>query len=579
MRSASSQLPPQPLPPSIPFHWALLIAVPLAAMLPALGGEFLTWDDWDNIAKNPAMLAPAGDSIGTWWTQIDHPYLDLYIPLTYTVWRIIAEGARLDSPAAYGIKLSPAAFHLDNLLLHAAATVLAYLILRRLIKQRWAAVFGALLFATHPIQVEAVAWITGMKDVLSGALSLAAIYLIICFVDAKPDHPLRRVWYALATLTAALAMLAKPSAAMVPIVAAVLIAFNRIQATGKLRWRDFIGLAPWLAMAVLVMAETLHAQPAKLVEPTPLWSRPLIAGDALAFYLQKLAFPIELIPDYGRTPTAVLKQTSVYVYWIIPIVVATFAIILRRRLPHLLVGVAIIGVTLAPVLGLVPFSFQLYSTVADRFMYLGMLGVAIVAAGLLDRYWSHIAAIAGAFVIAALVIMSFEQARLWHDTTRLCNRTLEVNLQSFVSHGQLAYLAALDGNDHEAANRYAAALQIRPQDVFTNYNWGNMLLRQGKAGQAIERYQAALASSALNPAQAARIHSNCGVAYMKLQQPAQAQREFELGADGPDPSADALANLGLMMFKQGNFPKAQEYFERALAIDPNQATARKMLQR
>src|SRR5436190_419583 len=79
-------------------------------------------------------------------------------------------------------------FHLMNLIAHCAAAVMVFMIVRRIVKNDLAAAVGAALFAVHPIQVEAVAWISGLKDVLAAALGLGAVYLHITAGTSKPRH-------------------------------------------------------------------------------------------------------------------------------------------------------------------------------------------------------------------------------------------------------------------------------------------------------------------------------------------------------------------------------------------------------
>src|SRR5439155_14552039 len=145
-----------------------------------------------------------------------------------------------------------------SLLLHVISVLLVYAILRRLLRgHSWPAAAGALFYALHPLQVEAVAWASGMKDVLSGCLSFAAILLYLRAVtppparavaDADPDIVPRidPVAYVLALACFALAMLAKSSAMVTPLLLAIIdYAFLRRPPERIAR-----SLAPWLALAI-----------------------------------------------------------------------------------------------------------------------------------------------------------------------------------------------------------------------------------------------------------------------------------------------------------------------------------------
>src|SRR5439155_4541603 len=136
-----------------------------------------------------------------------------------------------------------------------------WLILRRLNLGRVAAWVGAALFAVHPIQSEAVAWAASMNTVLSGALSLAALW---CYVE----HATRKSndWFIVATSLFVLAVFAKPSAVVVPLLAATIdqtLLRRPVQTWCR-------GIALWVAIAIGFAVIARLAQPATSVAaPNP----------------------------------------------------------------------------------------------------------------------------------------------------------------------------------------------------------------------------------------------------------------------------------------------------------------------
>ena len=176
----------------------LLIACATCAVFAVtLSCDFVSWDDKDNLFKNPSFNPPTLAAVARYWVDA---YLDLYIPLTYSVWGMLATIAWSPAPDSHGIQLNPQVFHAANLCVHLVAVGSAYALLRRLTGRRWPAAVGALLFAIHPLQVEAVAWATGMKDVLCGALSLISLHQYVCFAEARRDGSERkRGWVHYAT--------------------------------------------------------------------------------------------------------------------------------------------------------------------------------------------------------------------------------------------------------------------------------------------------------------------------------------------------------------------------------------------
>jgi hypothetical protein len=112
-----------------------------------------------------------------------------------------------------------------------------------------------------------------------------------------------------------LALLAKPTAVVIPVVAWILALWGWPQS-----WRARMpAVLVWLGLAVLWSLFIRHVQPATIVSmAAPWWTRPLIAGDAVLFYLYKLGLPIWLGPDYGRSPDAVLAQGWLVLIGLVP---------------------------------------------------------------------------------------------------------------------------------------------------------------------------------------------------------------------------------------------------------------------
>jgi hypothetical protein len=147
----------------------LLAAATLLAYQPAWQAGFI-WDDDEYVTDNPLLTAP--DGLKRIWFSLDSP--SQYFPLTYTVFRI--------ERSLWG--LNPAGFHWVNILLHAANALLVWRLLRRLnVPGAWLA---AAIFALHPVQVESVAWITELKNVLSLFFFLLAMLAWVEFVEDRP---------------------------------------------------------------------------------------------------------------------------------------------------------------------------------------------------------------------------------------------------------------------------------------------------------------------------------------------------------------------------------------------------------
>jgi hypothetical protein len=303
---------------------AICAAVVLACVLLVFGRtiafDFVGgWDDGPLIYQNPMINPPTAGSLSRIWRE---PHARMYVPAVYTTWWALAHVARVDNartPRDDG-SLNPYVFHATNVMVHAAAALMVFAILRILLRHDWPAAAGAVLFAIHPLQVEPVAWATGMKDLLGGMLSLAAMWQYLRYTtDAEQLHQRRRIHYALATALFVLALLAKPSAVVVPF---MLIVIEWLM-LGRPIARAAGALMPWIALSLAWMAVTAHVQPTPEIPTPPLDDRLLVAANSLGFYVRKLLWPATLGIDYGLKPEAMLWR-ALLIFAIVPACAVAF---------------------------------------------------------------------------------------------------------------------------------------------------------------------------------------------------------------------------------------------------------------
>ncbi len=449
----------------------LLVLVVLAVFGETLSFEFLTWDDDLHVTANPRLRPLRWSSVLDFWRV---PHEKLYIPLSYG---LFATEVAL-SQALHGVDatLDASLFHAVSVLLHAINSVLAFVWLRRLVREPTAALLGALLFALHPLQIESVAWISEQRGLLSTLL------VLLCLLVYRPESG-SRSWlaYSVATVCFVLAMLAKPSAVVAPV---LFLLIGHVWAGYPLK-RIVRPLLPWftVALSLALFNKSLQGEH-EMLTVTPLWQRPLVALDALSWYLRKLLWPTSLSFDAGRTPALIFDSGEVYWTWLLAIAAGAFLV---WKLPRKIVcstgGWFLI--TLLPVLGLVSFVYQDISTVADRYTYLPLLGVAwglsawLAASASRARYLS----VCGVIVLFAALGVA-QSLSAWHDSEALYQHALDVNPRSFTSYHSLANLRHREGRLNEAEQLYDQALAIHRDHVPTLVNRGVMLAKSGQVDEA-----------------------------------------------------------------------------------------------
>jgi len=562
----------------------LLVAAVVFAYQPAWQAGFI-WDDDAHVTR-PELRSLNG--LAHIWMQLGAT--QQYYPLVHSVFWV---EHRLwgDSTAGY---------HLINILLHAFSALLLVRILRQLkIPGAWLA---AAIFALHPVQVESVAWISELKNTLSGAFYLGSALAYLEFDRNRSGGN-----YALALGLFVLGLLSKTVIATLPAALLVVFWWQR----GKLSWkRDALPLIPffvagigaglftaWVERKYIIGAESSEFN-FSVIE------RFLMAGRVIWFYLGKLFWPANLVFVYPRWNVSQTVGWQ-YLYPGAALLLLGALCWQRRRWRGPLAGLLFFGGTLFPALGffnVYPFRFSL---VADHFQYLAGIGpIVLVAAGINTRLSSFRArrlfwepALCGT-LLAMLCMLTWRQSRVYQGNETLWQMTLARNPNSSLAHNNLGNLFLRNGRMDEAVKQFQKALEIEPRyalahnnlgaafyqlgrmdEAVTHYqqaleieprfaqahnNLGIVLFEKGQVDEAIAHFQKALAVQPNN----ARIYNNFGKALLKKGETDGALRCFQKAVEITPDFAEAQENLGMMLFQKGQVDEAIVHYQKAAALQP-----------
>jgi hypothetical protein len=532
---------------------------------------FTPIDDASTISLNERMNPPRWGVEGLLWYW-RHAHLALYIPLTYMVWGALATATWVPTPDEYGLHLDPRIFHAASLMLHTASAMTVYALLRRLLATHakcptdstspfpspgtpgegqgggspWPALAGALLYAVHPLQVEAVAWTSGMKDLLYGLFSLLALLAYVRAVQQSPTNPMRRSAYWLGAACVLLGMLCKPTAMVTPALAAVLdrmILRRTWRDVARTLWPWFIAILPLAVVAKVV-------QSGQEVLSPPMWQRPVVMGASLAFYLGKLLAPARFTFDYGWEPVVMLRQRWFWAIALIPLALAAALWLGRRRWHWLTAAGAVSVVALIPVLGLVPFQFQRSSTVADHYVYLAMLGPAMAAAWGLRRMplrYAHPAAAGCAVVLVTLAALTVHQLGYWRTEESILQRNLDLTPHKSIGYNALGIMYQMHNDHPRAQAAYKQAIDLAPDFISPRVSLANIYSFQGRTDDAIQQIEA----------------------LMDIQQ--------RLPSDQRQDLSGTLIDGAKLMMTRGQYDDAIKYLKADLRHRPNNADATALL--
>lgn len=535
----------------------------LAALVtygPSLEGEFL-WDD-DRYVPAPEMRSLEG--LARIWLE---PGATLqYYPVTYSVFWL---EHRLWGDRTLG-------YHVVNVTLHAGGALLAWRVLHRLTVP--GALFAAALFLLHPVQVESVAWITELKNTLSGSFYFAALLVYLPFALGAPGERTRGRYVAALALFLG-AILSKSVTATLPAAALLIVWWKR----GRLRWHDDVRpLLPFFALGAAVGLHTtwleFHQVGAQGAPYALSWTQRLVlAGHVPWFYLGKLVWPANLTFIYPRWTIDTAHWSSFVPLLAAASVVATLWLLRHHIGRAPLAAVLYFGGTLFPVLGFFNVYPFRYSYVADHFQYLASLGLFGLVAGTLVQGVGRARASQAAAVALLLPLawLSWRQAEDYRDSETLWRATLRRNPDCWMAHNNLGTILRARGQIAEAIAHYRRAIALDPAAANPHYNLANALRTQADDATAVVHYQTAVALEPDNPFYRVNLGNTLSSQRRWEEAIAQYERALTLGPEIPI----ARLNLGLALAQAGRLDEAIEQLRAVVRQHPEIADARSLLAR
>ncbi|WP_110169184.1 hypothetical protein [Luteitalea pratensis] len=349
--------------------------------------------------------------------------------------------------------LSPEFYRCVTLILHAACSVMVAAWLRRSVPQA-AAVFGAVLFATHPVHAEAVATVYGQQDVWAALFFLAALL-------ASPPVAARSARFRsiAAGLFLLLSLLCKEQGVLLPLL--VFVERRLSEERGGEKHALTAGPAFWFAVALTIYALLrVHALGAALVPAGeasiafgyPWWARVHLVVATVGTYVRLLIIPVGQTTYYGHLRSSILGLPVVEALVLAAALVGLLE--LRKRLDRQIVALAsvILLVTLLPVANVIPIGM----VVGERCLYLPVLSISLLAAAACVRFAPTRTAARAAVCALALagIAASARVVHQWRSPLAHWEATVASHPTSPMAQARLALLLLQDGSgENEAGTR------------------------------------------------------------------------------------------------------------------------------
>jgi tetratricopeptide (TPR) repeat protein len=525
-----------------------LIALTMVVYIPAMKAGFI-WDDDLLLTDNQMIRSPSGLH-DFWLTTKPMDYFPLTSSMLWLEWRL------------WG--LDATGYHVVNVILHALSALIIWRILRRLNVP--GAYLAAAVFAAHPVTVASAAWIAERKNTLS---MLFCAVSVLAFMELEESG--RRSFYVLALVTFLLALLAKTSVVMMPLVLLVLAWWRRASISRV----DIRRVIPFVMMSFALGLVTVYYQyhsaiGDQVVRPGGFLSRLAGSGWCIWFYLYKALLPLRLSVIYplwnvdARQPLAWLPLLGM---------MSVVGLAWRYRYSWgrpLLVMMTYFVLMLLPVLGFFNMSFYRLSLVADHLQYVAVIGpIALVVGALavLGRrsvVGKRIGMTGACFALALLSILTWQRAGVYGSQYTLWQDTVRKNPEAWIAYIHLGIALGADDRLEEAVQHFGQALKLKPDHVGARINLGDALGRLGRTDEAISVLQEALRLDPGHP----KAHVNLAMLLEFNDRREEAIEHYERALEVAPDFAEAHANFGNALSASARLDEAVYHYRRALELRP-----------
>lgn len=396
------------------WKYLLLLCAILVVYGKTLTYDFVNYDDPDLVYQNEAFLADGSNVFTAFTTHAftSHrnesvyyrPILLVSYILDYQLW-----------------KLSPFGYHASNILLHLAATLALFALLKRLLRNELGALGGALLFALHPIQTESVAWVAGRNDVLLGLFII--LMMLFHTMSFKEDGSRKKMYVGLSAFAFLVALLTKESAAfyilLIPLYDIVVRNSSLQYCTSREARLSYllsgIVLLVYLGIRLMIFGELVGAE--RLYGIIPMADRVLQIPAMAAEHLRMLLLPSNLSIVHPLDELAWFRMPwNILAYAILLLALAAIWWVWRRD-TMIAFGLLWMSAGFLPLLNVIPVAVP----ILEHRLYAVLPGLALIfGRGMILVQISEVRkqVLLSVFMVL-LAVMAFARTSVWQNSESL----------------------------------------------------------------------------------------------------------------------------------------------------------------
>ena len=521
--------------------------------LKSLKGEFLNYDDLDNVVNNPMIRQFAPDHLVRFFS---HAYLYMYAPLTFVTFALDYHISGLD----------PYFFKLTNLLLHLFNVTLVFFLSQQLFKNKVTMIIMTLLFAVHPLNADTVSWISARSNLLATLFYLLCLLFYLHYLEKK-----RAIWLVLVPISFLLSLMSKSAGIMLPITLFLFDYLEKRKITRKVILEKFpVFILSLVFGLVALYFRSDSGNPGSIMEYN-LLDRILMICYSLAGYLFRIVVPLNLSAIYAYP-----QKTGIFlpfIFCMAPVILAALIFLVsqvKKMKRELIFGLLffIINV-LVTQLTLLEDGFM-----ANRYGYLPGVGLIFIIAACFDHFRlgskleKTVSIVSMVFFLLLFSVLTLQRSQVWNNTLSLFNNAVEQSPGSAFAFNNRG-IARYSENDQDGAlSDYNQAISIFPRYSGAYYNRGIVYFDMKEFGKAQENYTTAIM---LNP-KFASCYAARGLLEMEvMQNDSLALADYSAALRLNPEMAQVYYNRGLLRLRMKNIQMACEDFHQVRRLGYSRA--------
>lgn len=454
----------------------ILLVVGSVAFSPILENSFTNWDDPAQLLDNPLVRELSFRNLRKIFIT---PVVREYHPLVTAIFSL----------EYHLFGLNPFPYHLHSLILHLINGWLVFFLFYRMSDRIPVALVGSLLFLVHPLQVQAVAWISARKDLLFPFFYLSSFLSYYSYWIHK-----KKSFYLLSLLFFICSLLSKSLAVTFPVILLLWLYSEKKKITS----REFKGILPFIILAAAVSWSALRMQ---IIRETGSaahldfgFENVILLFRNLQFYLYNILLPFNLSPIY-IFPQSINFWELLSISSFLLIFSLSIGLWKNREKKYLVRGVFFFVITLSPVLRFIPFAGV--EVAAHRFVYLPCVGLFYLGGWI---FYEHIRERNGRVrryiivflltgIILILSILSTRRCLLWEDSQSIWSEAIEKQGESELFYHMLADYYFRLGHLREAIDLCDKAIAINQAMAYSYLLKGRAQLVLGDREEAKNTFE------------------------------------------------------------------------------------------